>query len=103
MSFPPMLTLAGQVINVYANPTGVDKKTGEQFGGGFRVQLHAVTPLSNGENKMEIVTLGTDVPDLFKSLSGRWCRVPVRVWANNGAWGFSVVKGAAPVPLEVKQ
>lgn len=99
MKTPAMLTLCGSVARVYEAPTGVDKKTGETYGGGWRVQLLAEIPLINGEAKLDLVTLSTDLPDKFRALAGKWVRVPVGVYSLKGSVGFFCLKGVDPEPL----
>lgn len=97
---PAMLTLCGSVARVFQAPGGTDKKTGEAFEGGPRVQLLAEIPLKNGEARLDLVTLSTDQPEAFRELVGRWVRVPVGVYTiKGGAVGFFALKGQVPEPL----
>ena len=97
MKTPAMLTLCGSVARVYEAPTGVDKKTGEAYGGGWRVQLLAEIPLANGESRLDLVTLSTDLPERFKAFVGKWVRVPVGAYSlKAGAVGFFCLKGVEP-------
>lgn len=99
MKTPAMLTLCGSVARVFEAPGGTDKKTGEAYEGGYRVQLLAEIPLKNGEAKLDLVTLSTDLPEKFKAMSGKWVRVPVGVYPTKGGVGFFCLKGVDPEPL----
>lgn len=96
-----MLTLCGQVANVFVAPEGVDKKTGEAYGGGHRVQLLAQVPLKNGSTKFDLVTLSTDQPEAFQALRGKQVRVPVGAFVLGKSVGFFCLNGQSPQPLEV--
>ena len=52
-----MLTLNGTVANIYESPRGVNKTTGEAFGGQNRIQLMCENMLQNGEKRIELVDL----------------------------------------------
>ncbi|MCF1185037.1 hypothetical protein L0E83_16540 [Marichromatium gracile] len=99
MKTPAMLTLCGSVVRVFQAPDGVDRKTGETYEGGHRVQLLAEVPLRNGESKLDLVTLSTDQPGRFQELMQKWVRVPVGVYAAKGGVGMYALKGQAPEPL----
>ena len=53
----PMFTLCGQVANVFVQPGGTSKKTGEAFDPRDKVQILGHLPLSTGGHKLELVTL----------------------------------------------
>jgi hypothetical protein len=100
MNLPAMLTLCGSVAHVFTAPDGVDKKTGEEYQGGARVQLMAPVPLKNGDTKYDLVTLSTDIPESFQALKGKYVRVPVGVYSmKGGAVGFFCLKGQEPEAL----
>lgn len=101
MNYPPMLTLCGQVANVFTTPVRTNKD-GESYGGDQAVQMFAMVPLENGDHKMELVTLKTDMASVYKALMGRWVRVAAGVWARNGANGFFAVKGQRPEVLSLE-
>lgn len=75
-----MLTLKAQVLNVFLAPEGTTKD-GVKFGGDHRVQLQGLTQLRNGEQRMELLTLSTKAPDLFKKQVGKVVSVEVGVYS----------------------
>lgn len=92
-----MFTLSGQIIHVYVQPTGVDKSTGDQYGGQDKIQILGAIPLSNGELKKDIVTLTTDQGDAFKALEGRSVSLPVSFYApSKGQVVFFIPRGYRP-------
>lgn len=96
---PAMLTLCGSVARVFKAPDGKNK-SGETYEGGYRVQLLAEVPLRNGEARLDLVTLSTDIPDRFTALQGEWVRVPVGVYAGSGGGvGFFCLRGTDPEPI----
>lgn len=99
MKTPAMLTLCGSVVRVFEAPGGTDRKTGETYEGGHRVQLLAEIPLENGDSKLDLVTLSTDTPEVYRELGNRWVRVPVRAYATKTGVGFSALRGQSPEPL----
>jgi hypothetical protein len=96
-----MLTLCGQVFHVFQSPVGVDKKTGDEYGGGAKVQLLCNLPLKNGEVRGELVTLSTDDPATFQALEGKRVRLPCGAYSlKAGSVGFFAIKGQKPEVLE---
>lgn len=91
-----MLTLNGQVINVFDQPAYTDKKTGETTPARHRVQIMAENMLQNGQNRMELVNLTVDDPQPYTALQGRSVRVPVGAFAQAGSITFYALKGHAP-------
>lgn len=55
-----MLTLNGTVANIYEAPKGVNKETGEAYGGQHRIQVMCENTLKNGEKRIELVDLSVD-------------------------------------------
>jgi hypothetical protein len=96
-----MLHMSGQVINVFDVPEGVSKKTGEAYGGQFKIQLMAENELQNGQKRVELVDLTVDQPSLYKPLVGQRVRVPVGAFVNGTKVQFFALKGARPEKFEV--
>jgi hypothetical protein len=95
-----MLTLNGQVMNVFQSPKGVNRQTGEEYGGQDRVQILAQNTLKNGDTRIDLVNLTVTNPEAYLTLQGRNVRVPVGVFAKGGAVNFYVPAGSLPEPLE---
>jgi len=74
-----MLFLQAQVLNVFQTPEGVNRQTGEEYGGQHRVQLIYQDTLRNGETRMQPVDLTTDHPQAYEA--GATVSVPVRVFS----------------------
>ena len=47
----PMFTLCGQVMNVYVQPGGTSKKTGEDYDPRDKVQILGSLPMQGGTHK----------------------------------------------------
>lgn len=75
-----MLTLRGQVVNLFETPKGVNRD-GNEYGGNTQVQLMADVPLPNGHVRREIVTLRCDCPEDFNNYLNEWVEVPVGAFA----------------------
>lgn len=88
-----MLTLNGQIINVFDTPEG-KKKDGSSYGGQHRIQVMAENTLQNGEKRMELVNLTVESVSKFKSLVGQMVRVPVGVYARDNSVQYYMLKGA---------
>lgn len=95
-----MLTLNGQVINVFQAPRGVNKGTGEEYGGQHRVQIMAENVLKNDEIRVDLVTLTVENPQAYLPYKGISVRVPVGAFCVNNAIQYFVPKGAEPCPVE---
>lgn len=94
-----MLTLNGQVLNVFDQASSIDKQTGEIRPAKSRVQIMAETELQNGQKRNELVNLTVEDPDLYRSLQGRSVRVPVGAFVSGGAMLFYALKGQKPEAL----
>ena len=97
MSDHPMFTLFGEVVNVYVQPGGTSKKTGEVFDPRDKVQIMGQVPLQGGGTKLDLVTLNVEDARLFQSSLKRNVRVPVGVYALGKSVGFFIPQGAKPL------
>lgn len=50
-----MLSMTGQLLNVFENPRGVTKE-GREYGGNYKIQVLGAVTLQNGETKMTSLT-----------------------------------------------
>ena len=91
-----MLTLNGQVINCFDQPSYTDKKTGEVSPAKHRVQIMAENLLQNGSNRMELVNLTVEDITPYQKLIGRSVRVPVGAFANGSSIQFYALKAHSP-------
>lgn len=91
-----MLTLNGQVINVFDQPAYTDKKTGVITPPRHRVQIMAENTMQNGQQRMELVNLTVDDPNLYRTFQGQTVRIPVGAFANGSAIQFYALKGQHP-------
>lgn len=95
-----MLSLMGQVMNVFESPTGKNKETGEAFGGKPRVQILCKNTLPNEETRLDLVNLTVEDEKLYKSFVGKWIRVPVGAFVNGGVVAFYALKNESPEPVQ---
>lgn len=87
-----MLTLNGTVANIYEAPKGVNKETGEAYGGQHRIQVMCENTLKNGEKRIELVDLSVDDVTSYREAIGKPVRVPVGVYVNAGKPAFYALK-----------
>jgi len=97
----PMFTLCGQVANVYIQPGGTSKKTGEVFDPRDKVQILGSLPLPGGGHKLELVSLNVEDATVYKAFMNKHIRVPVGVYALAKSVGYFIPQGAKPQPLAV--
>jgi hypothetical protein len=97
----PMFTLCGQVANVYIQPGGTSKKTGEVFDPRDKVQILGSLPLQGGGHKLELVSLNVEDARVYQTLMGKHVRVPVGVYALAKSVGYFIPQGAKPQLLAV--
>lgn len=90
-----MLTMNGQLLNIYVSPKG-QNKAGEDFGGQDKIQLLGDVSLQNGETRKDMFTLTAHNVSDFKNLIGKEISVPVGVIANGKAVTFFIPKGSLP-------
>jgi hypothetical protein len=93
----PMFTLCGQVANVFIQPGGTSKKTGEAFDPRDKVQILGSIPLSAGGHKLELVTLNVEDATIFQSLVNKVVRVPVGFYSIGKTVGYFIPQGAKPI------
>lgn len=96
-----MLTLHGTVANVLLTPEGVNRETGESYGGRHQVQLEVEKELKNGQTRKDFVNLNVDDPAPFKQLEGQKVRVPVGAFATGGQIRFFHQKGGDNQPRAI--
>lgn len=87
-----MLTLNGQVMNVFDVPESTDRKTGEVRPAATRVQIQAENTLENGQKRFDLVTLKVSQGDSYRKLIGMPVRVPVGAFVSGGAIVYYALK-----------
>lgn len=92
----PMFTLCGQVMNVYVQPGGTSKKTGEDYDPRDKVQILGSLPLQGGSSKMELITLNTEDARLFEQAINKTVRVAVGFYVTGRTVGYFIPQGATP-------
>lgn len=93
-----MLTLNGRVANIYEAPKGVNKTTGEVFGGQERIQLMCENRLQNGEKRIELHDLTVEDAGVYREQMGKAVSVPVGVYVNGGKAAFYALKTGVSTP-----
>ena len=96
----PMFTLCGQVANVFIQPGGTSKKTGETFDPRDKVQILGSIPLAAGGHKLELVTLNVEDATIFQGLVNKVVRVPVGFYSIGKTVGYFIPQGARPIPAQ---
>lgn len=91
-----MLTLNGQIINVFDTPESTNKNTGEIREAKFRIQIMAENELQNGQKRLDLVNLTVDRPEVYKQLVGQNVRVPVGAFVSGTSVQYYALKGAKP-------
>lgn len=91
-----MLTLCGRVVNVFVQPGGTSKKTGETFEPRDKVQLLGEIPLPTGGHRLDLVTLSVEDASEYKPLTGKPIRVPVGVFAAGRTVTYFIPRGGKP-------
>lgn len=82
------LYMQGTVKSVFMAPTGVNRKTGAEYGGDGRVQLETEVILQNGERRYDMFTMSCGENkqrfEEFKTNQGKMVRCAVTPYASNG-------------------
>lgn len=94
-----MLTLNGQIINVFETPAGTNKE-GKPYGGHNRIQVMAENELQNGQKRVELVDLTVDTISNFKPLVGQMVRIPVGVFVRERTASYYLLKNAKPEVIQ---
>jgi hypothetical protein len=87
-----MLTLNGQVMNVFSTPESKDSKTGEIRPAADRVQIHAENTLENGEKRFELVTLKVAAGEAYRKIVGKQVRIPVGAFVSGKSIVYYALK-----------
>jgi hypothetical protein len=90
-----MLTLNGQIINVFETPSGINKE-GKNYGGQHRIQIMAENELQNGQKRVELINLTVDTIAPFKSLLNQMVRIPVGIFVQEKSANYYMLKNAKP-------
>ncbi|MNG22222.1 hypothetical protein D3C84_1066810 [compost metagenome] len=90
-----MFTLCGQVANVYVQPGGVSKKTGEEYDPRDKVQILGHLPMPDGGKRLELITLSVEDARPFQAATGKRIRVPVGCFASGRSVAYFIPRGAA--------
>lgn len=93
-----MLTMNGQLLNIFVSPKG-ENKEGKEYGGQHKIQLLGDVALPNGEVRKDMFTLTAHEIEDFKSLEGKNISVPVGIFAQSKAVTYFIPKGSKPTPL----
>jgi len=97
----PMFTLCGQVANVYVQPGGISKKTGEVFDPRDKVQILGEIPQADGSRRLDLITLNVEDAAAFKAIINKRVRVPVGFFAaGKGLVTFFIPRGSRPVLIQ---
>lgn len=76
----PMFTLNGRVMNVFKTPSGLNKKTGDQYDAQDKVQIMGSLPVRDSdEYRYDMITLTTDQANTFQNLLDEEVTVPVGI------------------------
>lgn len=94
-----MFTLCGQVANVFEQPGGVSKKTGEAFDPRDKVQIMGHLSLPNGQSRFELLTLNTEDAAIFREVLGKKVRIPVGFYASGKSVAYFIPRGSKPLPI----
>jgi hypothetical protein len=89
-----MLTLKGQIINVFQQPKG--EKDGKEYGGQDKVQIMGKVELPNGTQRVDMFTLTAHNVKEFESFVGKEVLVPVGVMPSGKSVIFFIPKGSHP-------
>lgn len=92
-----MFTLFGQVANIYVQPGGVSKKTGDVFDPRDKVQILGHVPLPDGSSKLDLVTLNVEDARIYQQALNKTIRVPVGVYVSGKSVGYFIPQGAKPL------
>jgi hypothetical protein len=96
-----MFSITGTVVKVFKAPEG-KTKTGESYGGDYRVQVMGELSLKNGDSKNELVTLGMPSKwdrELFKCI-GSVVTLPVGLMVSGNAVK-AFIPETATIPKEI--
>lgn len=89
-----MFTVTGQVVHVFESPKGLNKQTGEEYGGQDKVQIMGDLSLPNGEIRKELLSLTTEQGQELQKAVGRTVEAPVGFYASKGTVGLFIPKGS---------
>lgn len=92
-----MLTLKGQLINIFRQPKGVNKE-GNEYGGQDKVQIMGKVELPDGDSRMDMFTLTAHNVEQFKSHLGKPISIDIGVLASRNNIIYFIPRSAKPTP-----
>lgn len=91
-----LLTMTGQLLNVFKTPLGTNKD-GKEFGGNYKIQVLGSVDLQNGETKNQLIDLTCHDINDFEKHHGAMISFPVGVMAMaKNQVVYFIPKGAKP-------
>lgn len=84
-----MLSLRATVLNVFQAPEGQTKE-GEQYGGGYKVQLQGRNILKNNQTRIDLITLTVKDPTPFQDRMEKTIQVDVGAFSNGKTIQFYI-------------
>jgi len=90
-----MLTMTGQLLNVFKTTQGVNKE-GKEFGGQHKIQVLGAVTLQNGETQNKLVDLTYHDVNVFERHIGKQITFPIGVMASAGNVIYYIPKGGSP-------
>ncbi len=92
-----MLSMSGQLLNVFESPRGMSRE-GKEYGGQHKIQVLGSVLLQNGERKNELVDLTCHDVSTFERFIGQNISFPVGVLSmGKNQTVFYIPKGGSPV------
>lgn len=90
-----MITLTGQLINVFVQPKG--EKDGKEYGGQDKLQVIGDIDLPDGGKRVDMFTLTTRDIGNFKEFIGKKIRIPIGIFlAGRSQITYFIPQGSKP-------
>jgi len=86
-----MITLKGQLANIFVTPKGKNKE-GETYGGEDKLQILNKVTLQNDESRVDLISI--TVPDAheYKELQGKQIELPIDIYVFKGSIGYRLAR-----------
>lgn len=97
-----MITMKGQIVNVFKANDSKDRETGEIRTGKHKVQIMGKMPLESGEPQFQMHDMSIPELETFKPFQGKWVEVALGIMSSGDNTIFYIPRGAKPVEIDPK-
>lgn len=97
-----MITMKGQIVNVFKANDSRDRETGEIRQGKHKIQIMGKLPLESGDFQLAMHDMSIPELETFKPFQGKWVEVALGIMSSGDNTIFYIPRGSKPVEIDAK-